>query len=101
MTIYLTSILNQMCKLSKTGVPPKRFLDLKDDLHLFASYMFVTSKRLERITKKKISWSIRNDTYNGTGAGVSVDHIQSDHPGLVTQFPEKSQVHAFFCSVNG
>ena len=48
------------------------FLDLKDDVPIFESCMFVTARRRQWITKGKKSYFIRKETDNNTGAGVSV-----------------------------
>ena len=78
-----------MFKLVKLGVLPSRFLDLKDDVPLFASCMFETSRIRQCITKGKKSGSIRKGTDHNPGDGVSVDQIHSDNPGLVPQFSGK------------
>ena len=74
-----------MLRLEKLGVPPKLFLDLKDDVPLCASWIFGTEIRQTWWTKGNKSGSVHKDTDNKTEYSVSVDHIKSDHPGLVTQ----------------
>ena len=52
--------------------------------------MHVWNSKEEAMDKKgKKSGSIRKETDNKSGALVSVDQIQSDHPGLVPQLSVK------------
>ena len=65
------------------------FVDLKYYVPLCASYMFVTPRRRQCRTRGKKSGYISKYTDNNPGAGVSVDQLQSDNPGLVLQFLSK------------
>ena len=67
-----------MFRLAKLGVLPSIFIDLKDDVPLCESCMFGTSRRSQLRTNGDKSGSIRNETDNKPGSGVSVDQIQSD-----------------------
>ena len=67
-----------MFRLAKLGVLPSIFLDLKDYVPLCESCMFGTSRKNQLITNGNKSGSIRNETDNKPGYGVSVDQIQSD-----------------------
>ena len=89
-----------MFRLSKIGVLPSIFLDLKGGVTLFASYMFVTAIRIQYITKGYKSGSIRKETDNNPGSVVSVDQLQSDHPVLVPQCSGKIiSVHIWYLQV--
>ena len=45
--------------------------------------------------KGEILESIRKDNDNNIGDAVSVDQLQSSHPGLVPQFQAKPQAQKF------
>ena len=62
--------------MAKLGVLPSIFLDLKDDVTLCVSFMFVTASRSQYITKGNKSGSIRKETDNNPGGGASVDYLQ-------------------------
>ena len=65
-----------MFRLAKIGFLPSRFLYLKYDVPLFASFMFGTSMGRKWITKGKKSGSIIKETDNHPVSGVSVDGLQ-------------------------
>ena len=65
-----------MFRLSKLGVLPSRFLYLKGDVPLCTSLIFGTERKREKITKGNKTGSIRKETDNNPGAGVSVDQLQ-------------------------
>ena len=78
-----------MFRLSKLGFLSSIILDLKDDVLLCSSFMFVTSIKRQWITKVKKLDPIKKETDNNTGDGVSVDQLQSSQPGLVPQLSGK------------
>ena len=78
-----------MFRLAKLGVLLSIFLDLKYDVPLCESLMFGTERRREWITKVDKPGSIRKETDNNPGYGVSVDQLQSAQPGLVPQLSGK------------
>ena len=51
--------------------------------------MFGKSRRRQWITKENKSVSIRRETENNPGSGVSVDQLHSSQPGLVPQLSGK------------
>ena len=51
--------------------------------------MFGTLRRRKWITNENISGSIRKENDNNKGNAASVDQLNLDHPGLVTQFSWK------------
>ena len=61
-----------MFRLAKLGVLPSIFIDLKDDVPICESYIFGTSRRIQLRTNGDKSGSIRNETDNKPGYGVSV-----------------------------
>ena len=72
--------------LEKVGFLPSIFIDLKDDVRLCTSCIFGIARKSQWM-KKKVFKS--KETNNNPQAGVSVDQIQSAHPGLVPQFSGK------------
>ena len=56
---------------------------------LFVSCVFVTSRKSKFRTKGNKSGSKRKETDNNPGAAVSVDQLQSAHPGLVPKLSGK------------
>ena len=89
-----------MFRLAKLGVLPSGFIELKYNVRLCASYMFVTSRMMQWITKVNKSESISKDTENKPGYGVLVDQLRSSHPGLVPQFSEKTtSSHIWYAQV--
>ena len=75
--------------LAKLGFLPSIFLDLKYDLPFCASCMFGTANSSKWITKGKKSGSVKKETENNPGNGVSVDELQSAQPELVIQLSVK------------
>ena len=78
-----------MFRLTKFGVLPSTFIDLKDYVTLCTSYIFGTSRILQWRKKVNKSGSIRKDTGNEPGDAVSVYQLHSDHTGVVPQFSSK------------
>ena len=66
-----------MFKLAKLGVLPSRFIALKADVNLCASWMFGTARTRQKITKGKKSRSIEKGTENNPGDTVSVYQLKS------------------------
>ena len=64
----------------KLGFLPLIFMDLKYYVPLFVLCMFVTARRRELRTKGNKSGSVRKETDNNSGSGVSVDQLQSAQP---------------------
>ena len=60
-------------RLAKLVVPPSRFIELKYDVCLCASCIFVTARRMQWITKVNKTESIRKYNKKKTVYGVSVD----------------------------
>ena len=56
------------------------------DVPLYASCMLVIARRNQWRTKGNESWSVRKDTDNNPGPGVSVNQLQSYQTVLVPQF---------------
>ena len=75
-----------MFREEKLGVLPSRFISLKYFVPLCASFIFGTERRSKWKTKGNKSGSIRKETDNKPGYGISVDQLQSYQPGLVPQF---------------
>ena len=78
-----------MFRLAKLGFLLSIFIDLKYDVRIFASCMFVTARRIQWVTKGNKLESIRKDTDNDPGSVVSVDQLQSAQTLLVPQFSGK------------
>ena len=78
-----------MFRIAKLGFLPSLFLDLKYDMTLCVSCVFVTARRMQWITKGKKLESIRKEADNNPVSAVSLDQIQSYQPCLVPQFSVK------------
>ena len=64
-----------MFSLVELGILSKYFLDLKDDVPLCVSCLFVLKRRSQCRTKLNKSGTIQKYTGNKPGAEVSVDNI--------------------------
>ena len=65
-----------MLRLEKLGVLPPIFLDLKYDVPLCESCIFITSKSMQWIKKGNKSWSKSKYTENKPGSRVLVDQLK-------------------------
>ena len=75
--------------LAKLGVLLERFLYLKDNVPLCASFVFLTERRWKCRTKVNKLGSIPKYTNNKPGDVVSVDQLQSAQSGLIPQLSVK------------
>ena len=75
--------------LENPGVVPSRFLDLKYDVTLCASFMFGTASRRQWRKKGNKSGSIRKETDNNLVYWLSIDQLQSAQTELAPQLSGK------------
>ncbi len=75
---------SKMLLLSKRGILPKEFLQLKDNFPPCGSCLFGRQHRRPKKSSKSGS-PIRQKEHNYPGGGVSADQIISSQPGLVPQ----------------
>ena len=78
-----------MFRLEKIWFLPSIFIDLKEDVPICESLMFVKAKKRKYRTKGNNSGFIRKETDNKPWSGVSVDQVQSYQPWLFQQFSGK------------
>ena len=78
-----------MFRLAKLGILPKFFLDFKYYRPLYLSCVFGTANRIQWRTKREKLVSMCKGNDNKTVSAVSVDQLQSAHPGLVSQLSVK------------